>query len=230
MFWLQLSSLALAILGPVALWAAHRRRPHPLLDRVFSWSLAALLLVVFVAGLVQKYFDGDFDAAHALPMHLCDWTLFAVVAALLWRWQTCFELGYFWGLCGTLLALFTPAIGRDLDLSRKLVFFLDHAGIVAGVLFLLLVPRLRPRSLTRVLVSSVIYLAAALVVNALTGANYGFLAHTPAQASMLDLFSTTHWLYVVEINAVALLFFTVANAPWWIPARYRAKLGSPTIG
>ena len=230
MFWLQLSSLALAILGPVALWAAHRRRPHPLLERAFSWSLAAVLLVVFVAGLVQKYFDGDFDAAHALPMQLCDWTLFAVVAALLWRWQTSFELGYFWGLCGTLQALFTPAIGSDLDLSRKLVFFLDHAGIVAGVLFLLLVPRLRPRSLSRVLLCSEFYLVTALVVNALTGANYGFLGHRPDQASMLDLFSDSHWLYVVETNAVALLFFTVAHAPWWMLARYRAKPGSPKIG
>lgn len=220
MFWLQFTSLGFAILLPVALWAAHRRRPHPKIEAAFSRALAALLLAVFVAAWVQKYLDGEFDAAHALPMHLCDWTLFAVVGALLWRGQTCFELGYFWGLCGTLQALFTPAIANDLPLLRKVVFFVDHAGIVAGVLFLLLVPRLRPRSLWRVLICSEIYLAAALAVNALTGANYGFLAHRPAQASLLDLFSTTHWLYVLQINLVAILFFTAAYLPWWVADRW----------
>ena len=221
MFWLQLSSLGLAILGPVALWAAHRRRPHPQMERIFARGIAGLLLAVFFAGLGQKFLDGEFDAAHALPMQLCDWALLAVVAALLGRWQTCFELGYFWGLCGTLQALFTPAIPADLALLRQLVFFLDHAGIVAGVLFLLLVPRLRPRSLGRVLVCSELYLLTALAVNALTGANYGFLAHPPAQASLLDLFSRTPWLYVAQINLTALVCFAAAYAPWVVADRRR---------
>jgi hypothetical integral membrane protein (TIGR02206 family) len=224
MFWLQVFSLLLAILGPVALWAAHRRRPHPQVERDFAYGIAFLLLVVFTAGLVQKHLDGEFDAAHALPMQLCDWTLLAVVGALFWRGQTCFELGYFWGLCGTLQALVTPAIGPEIGVLRQAVFFLDHAGIVAGVLFLLLVPRMRPRSMWRVLVWSEIYLATALVVNALTGANYGFLAHPPAQASLLDFFSKERWLYVMEINLVAVLFYIVAFAPWWIADRRRRAL------
>jgi hypothetical integral membrane protein (TIGR02206 family) len=219
MFWLQISSLALAILGPVALWAAHRRRPHPALERAFARGIAGLLLAVLLAALWQKHLDGDLDAAHALPMQLCDWTLLAVVAALLWRSQTCFELGYFWGICGTLQALFTPAIPADLEFYRQLVFFLDHAGIVAGVLFLLLVPGLRPGSLWRVFIGSEIYLATALAVNAATGANYGFLSHPPEQASMLDLFSRTPWLYVAQINLTALVFFAAAYAPWWVVAR-----------
>jgi hypothetical protein len=33
------------------------------------------------------------------------------------------------------------------------------------------------------------------VVNALTGANYGFRSYAPEQASMLDLFSKEPWLY-----------------------------------
>ena len=218
---LQIFSLALALLAPVAMWAAHRRRPHPRLEQNFARSIAGLLVVVFIAGLVQKFCEGEFDAAHALPMQLCDWALFAVVAALLGRSQTCFELGYFWGLCGTLQALFTPALDRGMAWWRQLGFFLDHAGIVAGVLFLLLVPRIRPRGLRRVLLWSEIYLAAALAVNALTGANYGFLSHRPEQPSLLDLFSDTRWLYVAAINGVALLFFSAIHAPWWFGDRLR---------
>ncbi len=216
MFWLQASSLALAILVPIAIWAAHRRRPHPALERGFAVILAGLLLFLEAAGFWQKYIDGQFTPDLALPMQLCDWTLLAVAAALLTRHQTCFEVGYFWGLCGTIQALVTPAIRADTPFTRQLVFFLDHAAIIAGVLFLLLVPKLRPRTFLRVFVWSEIYLLAALAVNALTGGNFGFLAHRPPQASMLDLFSDTHWLYVAQINAVALLFFAIAYMPWFI--------------
>ena len=225
---LQLGSLALAFLGPVVLWAMHRRRPHPRLERNFARGIAALLVAVFAAMLVQKAFDGTLTAREALPMQLCDWALCAVVGALLWRSQTCFELGYFWGLCGTLQALFTPAIAHDLAWWRQLAFFLDHAGIVAGVLFLLLVPKMRPRGLRRVVLWSEIYLAAALAVNALTGANYGFLSHRPAQASLLDFFSDTPWLYVATINGIALLFFFAIWLPWLLADRCRAADHEPT--
>jgi hypothetical integral membrane protein (TIGR02206 family) len=218
-FWLQASSLALAILVPIAIWAAHRRRPHPALERGFAFILAGLLLFLEAAGLWQKYVDGQFTPDLALPMQLCDWTLFAVAAALLTRHQTCFEVSYFWGLCGTIQALFTPAIRADTPFTRQLVFFLGHAAIVAGVLFLLLVPKLRPRAFLPIFIWSEIYLLAALAVNTLTGGNYGFLAHRPPQASMLDLFSDTHWLYVAQINAVGLGFFFIAYLPWLLVRR-----------
>ena len=199
----------------------HRRRPHPQLERNFARGIAALLLAVFAAGLVQKFCEGQATARDMLPMQLCDWALFAVVAALLWRSQTCFELGYFWGLCGTLQALLTPAIATGVEWWRQLGFYLDHAGIVAGVLFLLLVPKMRPHGLWRALVWSEIYLATALAVNALTGANYGFLAHRPAQRTMLDLFPDTPWLYVAAINGTAAVFFAAIYVPWLLAGQGR---------
>lgn len=222
MSWLQIVSLGIAFLGPVALWAAHRRRPHPKLERNFARGIAWMLIAIFIAERVQKYFEGQFDAAHALPMQLCDWALFAVVVALLRRWQTAFELAYFWGLCGTVQALITPAIASDTVWWQQLGFFLDHAGIVAGVLFLLLVPKMRPRGLGRVLQWSEVYLFTALAVNALSGGNYGFLAHRPEQHTMLDFFPDSHWLYVASINGVGLLFFAAFYAPWFIADRLHA--------
>jgi hypothetical integral membrane protein (TIGR02206 family) len=219
MSWLQIAAIAFAFLSPVALWAIHKRNPHPRFERFFARCYAGLLIAVFLAGPLQNYLEGYLDLAHMLPMQLCDWALIAVVVALLWRSAVYFELAYFWGLCGTLQALFTPAIAPDLEWWRLIVFFVDHAAIVASVIFLMLVTRMRPRTLWNVLLWSEIYLLAALAVNAWTGANYGFLSHQPATPSMLDLFSDTHWLYVVEINAVALLFFAALYAPWVIADR-----------
>lgn len=130
------------------------------------------------------------------------------------------------GLAGTAQALLTPAVASDLFWLRLVGFFFIHAGIVAGVLHLLLTGRFRPewpRSIVRVAIASEVYLALALAANALTGGNYGFLAHKPPTHSMLDLFSDTHWLYVVEINLTAWLFFAVLYVPWLIVDAARAS-------
>lgn len=219
MSWLQIVSIAFAFLSPLALWLVHRQNPGPRLERLFARCYAGLLILVFFAGPVQRYLEGQLDLAHVLPMHLCDWALITVVIALLWQSQVCFELAYFWGLCGTIQALFTPAVDQGLEWWRVLVFFIDHATIVAAVLFLVMVTRMRPRTLWNVLLWSEIYMVAALAVNAWTDANYGFLAHRPVTASMLDLFSENHWLYVAEINCVALLFFLALYVPWLIADR-----------
>ena len=225
---LQFASLALALLAPLVLWHVHRRmRSHRFAVNA-ARAIAVLLLALYSAELSVKWSEGGLIFREALPMQLCDWALFAVAGALLWRSQTMFELGYFWGLCGTLQALFTPAIAHDLPWWKHAGFFLAHAGIVAGVLVLLLVARMRPRSLWRVVLWSEIYLAAALAVNALTAANYGFLSHRPETPSMLDLFAQHRWLYVAEINAVALVCFATIYLPWLIADRRRRPPAAPT--
>ena len=222
MTFLQLSSIGFAFLSPPALWAIHRRRADPRIERFFARCYAGLLIAILFAGPIILLSQGALDPAHTLPMHLCDWALIAVAAALLLRSQTCFELGYFWSLCGTIQALFTPAIRSDVEWWRLLLFFLGHAAIVAGVLFLLLVTRMRPRSIHRTLFWSEIYLISALAVNAWTGDNYGFLSHKPVTPSMLDLFSNVHWVYVAEINIAAVALFAALYAPWVIMDKLRA--------
>ena len=152
-------------------------------------------------------------------MHLCDWALVAVAVGLWFRSQVGFELGYFWALAGTFQALLTPAIE------------FDDAGVAA--VRILLLPRAHHRRgaapacsssacargrarCWRLLLWSEGYLAAALLANALTGGNYGFLAHRPAQATLLDQFSDTRWLYVAQINLVAFVFFAALYLPWLI--------------
>jgi hypothetical integral membrane protein (TIGR02206 family) len=232
----QIGSLAFAFLGPVILWAMHRRRPHPALERNFARSIAGLLVIAFFWCAAQKIAEtlslGRDLGLHGgplfgmvlrnvLPMHLCDWALFAVIFALLCRSQTCFELSYFWGLGGTVQALFTPAVEPDVVWWRLIGFYVVHAAIVAGVLFLLLVPKMRPQGLLRIFVWSEIYLVCALVVNALTDQNYGFLSRRPTQRTLLDIFPDPHWLYVVSINAFGLMVFVVFWLPWWFARRIR---------
>jgi len=213
---IQLSAILSTVLLPLAFFATHRWARSAALEMWMRRALAVALLALEASNIGAKFADGTATSAEALPMHLCDWSLGAIVIGLWFRSQIGFELAYFWALAGTLQALVTPAISLSEPAWRLCGFFYSHALIVAGVLHLLLVERMRPtpRSLLRLLLWSEVYLAIALTVNALTGGNYGFLAHRPAQATLLDYFSDTRWLYIAQINLIALVFFAGLYAPW----------------
>ena len=229
---MQQAALLFVVLAPLALWALARRFPTLRFQTAIRRTLAATLLLFECANFADKIATGS-SLATALPMHLCDWALVAVAASLWFRWQLGFELGYFWGLAGTIQALLTPAIALTEVWWRLFGFFFSHALIVVGVLHLLITERCRPwpKSLLRVFVCSEIYVAAALLVNAATGdGNYGFLAHRPAQATLLDHVSDTRWLYIAQINGLALLLFPALYLPWWIwDTTVKARRGSAPI-
>ena len=214
---MQSASILFTILAPLILWIVCRRADSERFRNRIRRALAIGLLAFAFALIADKIATGA-KADTALPMQLCDWVLYAVAAALWFRWQLGFELGYFWGLAGTMQALFTPAFDMTETWWRLFGFFFSHALIVVSVLHLLITERCRPwpRSLLRVFVCSEIYVAAALLVNVATGGNYGFLAHRPEQASLLDALSDTHWLYVAQINALALVFFPLLYLPWFV--------------
>lgn len=213
---MQRAALCLTVLLPLVFWLLRRRFDTPRFAQLLCRSTAVALLALEGSEVAVKLLVPGGPIGGALPMQLCDWVLFAVAAALWFRWQLGFELGYFWGLAGTLQALLTPAIAPTEPWWRLLSFFFSHALIVAGVLHLLLSERCRPwpQSLPRVILCSEIYLVAALLANHLTGANYGFLSAKPLQPSLLDYFSDQHWLYVLQINLTALVFFPLLYLPW----------------
>ena len=139
-----------------------------------------------------------------------------IIVALLTGRPGWTEVSYFWGIAGTFQAILTPNLQVDFPDIRSISFFVGHCGIVAGVIYLLIARRFRPTlgSVWRTLAWSQLYLVATLLVDHLTGVNYGFLLHKPVVASILDYLSDTRWLYIVELEGLALLFFAILYAPF----------------
>ncbi len=221
---IQIAFLIFTFAGPLLLWIVSRHLDSVRYSKGICWFFALAMLCAKIGTTIAVWCEGKLTADYALPMHLCDWALVATVLALTLRWQLCFELAYFWGLAGTAQALITPALDSP-DFWRIFAFFTVHSGIPASVLWLIFDFKMRPQrgAWLRVALWSQIYLAAALAVNAATaasGGNYGFLAGRPAVHSMLDLFSDTRWLYVLEIDLTGLLFFFLLGLPWQI-ARWK---------
>lgn len=210
------AALVLTVALPLALaWIVRRKRSEAL-SRGVCLSLAAVLTINFLGYPIYLRFFPSEAGGHWLPMQLCDWALVATVVALLRRTVRWFELAYFWGLAATLQAIVTPNLDVGFPSVRFISFFVAHCGIVVSVLFLLLAFGLRPRawSLVRVWLWSQLFLGSALIANALTGANYGFLSHKPTRASLLDFLSDQPVVYVIQLELLAILFFALLYLPF----------------
>jgi hypothetical integral membrane protein (TIGR02206 family) len=215
----HLCVIFLTLALPIAFAITFRFYKSATLDRAVRWFLASCLIANYIGYVVYRWQHGYIDWREMLPMQLCDWTMIAVVVALLKEnRKPWIEVAYFWGIGGSLQAIFTPNLQFGFPDFRFFTFFLDHGAIVAGIIYLMLSRRFRPTltSVWRVLLWSEIYLAVALVIDQVTGVNYGFLLHKPQAASLLSLLSDWRPLYILQINLVAIFFFALLYAPFAI--------------
>lgn len=214
----HLAVIGLTVGLPIFFWATARQPGRSQYRAAVRYGLAGMLLINWIAYEVVRARDGQFTPMDALPMQLCDWATLAVMAALVTRRERIYEVAYFWGLAGTLQAILTPNLQDGFPSPRFFNFFVSHCGIVVGVLFLTAVEKLRPRpgSIVRAMLWSEVYFVAALVVNRLAGANYGFLSHRPLGKSLLDYLSSNHGMYLFELNLLALAFYLILYAPFWL--------------
>lgn len=199
----------------VAACGAARRFP----GRTATWigrGISLILAADAVAFLLRPIIDGGWTARSSLPLDLCDVAL--VLAAIsCWhpRWRLGVELTYFWGLAGTLQAVATP----DLPVSfPDLVFFefvVAHLAIVIAAAYLVVGLRLRPRrgSVPRVFAITVAYAVFAGILDWLTGGNYMYLRHVPAQSSLLSFLGPWPW-YIVGAAGVAVVLLLALDAPF----------------
>jgi hypothetical integral membrane protein (TIGR02206 family) len=210
------AAIAITLLVPLAL-ALLARHEHlgRRADRVTRIVLAAFLAIGWLCWFGLGAARGLLTPDNALPLNLCDWAEIALIVALLTRHQFAYELGYFWGLGGTLQGVLTPTTYWDFPDPQFIFFFIQHGGVVAALLYLTLGTRMRPtpRSLPRVMAASFAYAGAAALVDWLAGVNYGFLRAKPAGQNLLTLMSPWPW-YIPELVAAGMGFILLYYAPF----------------
>jgi len=216
----HLAALALAVLFPLA--ASAVTRGHPTGDRAMRWFLAALLLGEWLAFYLVFWTRGWLDWNNGLPLSLCDWAEVSLIIALLSRNQFAYELGYFWGLGGTLQGLVTPDLAYGFPDVRFLLFMANHAGIIASLLYLTLGTKLRPvpSSLPRVIAASLVYPVVAGAFDYALAANYGFLHDKGSHVSLLTLLAPWPW-YIGELVLIGFLSIAIYYAPFFIVDVFR---------
>ena len=172
------------------------------LNEVLNWSYR--IAMVGVHEFVQEY----------MPLHVCGITVFAVVAMLVFRRQTAYEIAYFWGLVGATNAVVTPQLDIGYPQYRFFQYFIAHGGIVVAALFATWGLGMRPtgRSVLRVFVLLNVLAIVLIGVNLMLGSNYMFLCHPPVTKSPF-FFLPWPW-YLLFLDGIALVLFYVLFIPF----------------
>jgi hypothetical integral membrane protein (TIGR02206 family) len=208
---------------PVILGLGLRLTNSRRMDRAVAICLGLLLLTNYLGYAIYLRSHQLFAWRQALPFQLCDWAMFTVIIALLTERPRWMEVSYFWGIGGTFQAILTPNLRAGFPDIRFISFFIGHCGIVAGVIYLLIARRFRPSlgAVWRTLAWSQLYLVATLTIDCLTKVNYGFLLHKPEAPSILDYLPANHLLYLLGLEALALLFFAILYLPFVFAGKRR---------
>jgi hypothetical integral membrane protein (TIGR02206 family) len=213
--------LASALLLPamLGLWA----RKSPALDRPIRLVLAAILAGGWLCWILLFIARGWFTLGNGLPLNLCDWAAVALMVALVSRQPFAYELGYFWGLGGTLQGLLTPDITYGFPDPQFIFFAINHAGIITALLYLTFTGmRPWPSSLPRVVAATLGYVMVAGAADFAIGTNYGFLRAKPVNASLIDFLSP--WpLYIPELVGIGILSLLVYYVPFWLADTWRRR-------
>src|SRR5215472_14855324 len=226
----HLTVIFLTIALPFVLAAIVRCAKSLRVERAIIATLSAVLVFNYVGYLIFIRSHGVVAWREMLPLQLCDWGIVVVIVAMWTGSQRWFEVAYFWGIGGTLQAVLTPNLRYGFPDWRFISFFTSHSGIIISVIFLMLTRRYRPypMSIVRVWLWSEFYFVVTLIVDGLTGFNYGFLLHKPEAFSILSFLSDWWPLYLLQLHGVALLFFLALYAPFAVfDATKKGLIGKP---
>ncbi len=204
-----------AFLLPVAL--SPFTRGHPTRDRWVRRLLAAFLVGEWVLFYAIFWREGWLRWQNDLPLSLCDWAEAALIVALIHPGLRAYELGYFWGLGGTLQGLLTPDLAYGFPDVRFLLFMANHVGIIAALLYLTIGTGLRPvpASLPRVILASLAYPFVAGAADYAVGANYGYLHDKGSHVSLLTYLAPWPW-YIGELVLIGFVSIAIYYTPFFV--------------
>ena len=205
-------TLAIAVLLPLGLrcYASHRGQ------ETARMVIAVCMFIDIGLGPAVRAGIYGMPLAEHLPLHLCGMTV-TLGGFMLWlRSYRLYQVLYYWGTGGALVALVTPDVVQAFPHPVFFLFFLSHGLGFMSIMFATLVMgfRPRPRSLLIVMPITAAYALLMYPVNLLLGSNYLFLLAKPAQPSPLDWFGPwpSYLPGLVGMAAVALVLLYVPFA------------------
>lgn len=184
------------------------------------YAFAIALFYSAIAGMVNAWGrlgSESFDRIHETeyPLFLCDVVSVVLGVALIKKSQRWTEIGYAWGMAGTLQGLITPVTRYDFPAIEYFTFFLQHGGVPVAAVLLIWGFGLRPQpgAYKRVWIWTWVYLFCTMTINTLIGTNYSFLNAKPPVPTVLDVLGPYPW-YLVSLHALAAIAFYLLLLPF----------------
>lgn len=184
-------------------------------NKVSRWLLFCLLFITDTSYYVWKIVHHDFDLTYDLPFHLCSLSYFLCLYMLATKSYRAFEIAYFTGVGGAILAIITPVINYDFPHFRYIEYFLYHFLLILIPLYMVAVHKYRPtiNSIWRTFLFLNGTMVVVFFINKLIGANYLFLVHKPKGDTLLNYLGPHPW-YIASLEGIVFIVFFVLYLPF----------------
>lgn len=201
------------------------RRQTPLARSRLDRNIGLVLIALWIVSNGWWLLPPRFDAARALPLHVCDITSLLAGIVLLAPRRAFRAVLYFWGIGMSLQAILTPEIAFEPDTPWFWIFWLSHAGIIGIAIYDIVVRGFRPTwaDYRLAVIAGLGYLAVVLVINILLGFNYAYVGDArPGEASIIDFLGP--WPQRVAVMAILVIgFMALLMLPWHVARRLRER-------
>lgn len=208
--------IILAAIPTLSAGLARWCRESPAAARRLCLGLGTLLVVNETVWWAYRIHFEGFRFPQALPLQLSDFTLWLTIVALFTRARFAYEVAYYAGLAGAAMAVLTPDLWAPFPSYPSIYFFLEHGGVIAGILMLTWgkLARPQPGGVWRAFFILNAWAAGVGSFNAIFGTNYMYLLRKPVNPSLLDYLGP--WpFYLLPGEALALALFWLL----WLPFR-----------
>lgn len=229
----------LVVVAAVWIWWARRNRGSEI-ERRLSRTVGWVSLMLAILWTLWAFLPQNFTVEQSLPFHFSDAMRYLAPIALITRSGWAVAMCAFWGLTLNLQSVLTP----DLNYERFpplefTMYWLFHGLVLVTSLMFVWGLGFRPtwRGYAVSLGAAIGWAVLAVGANAITGANYGYLAHAPAGPSLLDHLGGWPWYIGVEVLLVAGVWALMTwaweassvrrGAPLADPARMLRRLPDP---
>ena len=157
--------------------------------------------------------------AENLPPHLCDLSVFAMLAGLATDQRFFAEWAYFPGVVGDLLAVVFPAVSETGSIRpvAEARYFTTYIPLI-GARFYLILGRgyhSEARAILRIYVAIVGYAALVTPLNLYLDTKYFYTFSTPAEVCFVHAFP--HWFFLGAVSTTFLAAFGLL----YMPSRWR---------
>ncbi|MFC0216218.1 TIGR02206 family membrane protein [Paenibacillus chartarius] len=217
----HLLCVALLIVAAAAMYAFRRtiRESPPLRDGI-RFLLIGMLLVPELTLYGWYTSERLWDLQYSLPLELCSMSLLLSIVMLFTRSRRLYEILYFAGIGGAMMAMLTPNLLYPFPHFRFFHFFIAHIAIILAPLYMTWVEQYRPT--WRSLGTAMLFLNVLLVIvgtaDYVLEANYMFLRHKPGTPSILDVLGPYPYYLLVE-ELIAFAVFVLMLLPFVWPRR-----------
>lgn len=189
-------------------------RKHPILKRKVHLLLATILIIDKCSSFIYNLHAGILPP-HGLPLQLSDMTIFIVVITLIAEKQWSFELSYYWGFSGAVLALLTPDLKYEFPSLPALLYFGSHGIVVISVMIFVLGEFRKPerRSFLKAFLLINAYSVLMSIFDYLFKTDYFYLVHKPERLTLLNYLGP--WpFYIIFADIIAFIFFWLLSLPF----------------